>query len=170
MEQLGNELKKVLKAGMGAVAAGLEMGQDAIEQLAKKGEPLYEQAKNAVADAAGKVKQTIDSLNAQPQAQEIIDALRGMGKEAWDQVRAALNEFEAQAAEAEQAAKDAGYTDIYSKSLITLTAFEKLMGKDTFQEVLGPYVTKPKCKLTLVPVTDKRPEVFVNTVQDDFNE
>ena len=107
MEQFGNELKKVLKAGMGAVAAGLEMGQDAIEQLAKKGEPLYEQAKNVVSDAAGKVKQTIDSLNAQPQAQEIIDALRGMGKEAWDQVRAALDEFETQAAEAEQAAKDA---------------------------------------------------------------
>ena len=107
MDQLGNELKKVLKAGMGAVAAGLEMGQDAIEQLAKKGEPLYEQAKNAVTDAAGKVKQTIDSLNAQPQAQEIIDTLRGMGKEAWDQVRAALDEFEAQATEAEQAAKDA---------------------------------------------------------------
>ena len=107
MEQFGNELKKVLKAGMGAVAAGLEMGQDAIEQLAKKGEPLYEQAKTAVSDAAGKVKQTIDSLNAQPKAQEIIDTLRGMGKEAWDQVRAALDEFEAQAAEAEQAAKDA---------------------------------------------------------------
>ena len=107
MEQFGNELKKVLKAGMGAVAAGLEMGQDAIEQLAKKGEPLYEQAKNAVNDAAGKVKQTIDSLSAQPQAQEIIDTLRGMGKEAWDQVRAALDEFETQAAEAEQAAKDA---------------------------------------------------------------
>ena len=107
MEQFGNELKKVLKAGMGAVAAGLEMGQDAIEQLAKKGEPLYEQAKNAVNDAAGKVKQTISSMNAQPQAQEIIDTLRGRGKEAWDQVRAAPDEFEAQAAEAEQAAKDA---------------------------------------------------------------
>ncbi len=107
MDQLGNELKKVLKAGMGAVAAGLEMGQDAIEQLAKKGEPLYTQAKNAMSDAAGKVKQTIDSLNAQPQVQEIIDALRDMDKEAWDQVRAALDEFEAQAAEADQDAKDA---------------------------------------------------------------
>ncbi len=107
MEQLGNELKKVLKAGMGAVATGLELGQDAIEQLAKKGEPLYEQAKTAVTDAAGKVKQTIDSLSAQPQAQEIIDTLRGMGKEAWDQVRAALDEFENQAAEAEQAAREA---------------------------------------------------------------
>ena len=107
MEQLGNELKKVIKAGMGVVATGLEMGQDALEQFAKKGEPLYEQAKNAVTDAAGKVKQTIDSMTAQPQAQEVIDALRGMGKEAWDQVRAALDEFEAQAKEAEQAAREA---------------------------------------------------------------
>ncbi len=107
MDQLGNELKKVIKAGMGVVAAGLEMGQDAIEQLAKKGEPLYEQAKNAVTDAAGKVKQTFDSMTAQPQAQEVIDTLRGMGKEAWDQVRAALDEFEAQAREAEQAAREA---------------------------------------------------------------
>jgi polyhydroxyalkanoate synthesis regulator phasin len=107
MEQLGNELKKVIKAGMGAVAAGLELGQDAIEQLAKKGEPLYEQAKSAVADAAGKVKQTIESINAQPQAQEIIDTLRGMGRDAWAQVRAAIDEFEAQADEAEKAAREA---------------------------------------------------------------
>lgn len=70
----------------------------------------------------------------------------------------------------EEAAKGAGYTDIYNKSLITLTAFEKLMGKDTFKEVLGPYVTKPAGKLTLVPVSDKRPEVTVNTVNDEFQE
>lgn len=67
----------------------------------------------------------------------------------------------------EQAAKEAGYTDIYNKSLITLTAFEKLMGKDTFTEVLGKYVTKPAGKLTLVPVSDKRPEVTIN---DEFQE
>lgn len=70
----------------------------------------------------------------------------------------------------EEAAKGAGYTDIYDKSLITLTAFEKLMGKDTFKEVLGSYVTKPAGKLTLVPVSDKRPEVTVNTVNDEFQE
>ena len=70
----------------------------------------------------------------------------------------------------EEAAKGAGYTDIYNKSLITLTAFEKLMGKDTFNEVLGSYVTKPAGKLTLVPVSDKRPEVTVNTVNDEFQE
>lgn len=70
----------------------------------------------------------------------------------------------------EEAAKGAGYTDIYNKSLITLTAFEKLMGKDTFKEVLGSFVTKPAGKLTLVSVSDKRPEVTVNTVNDEFQE
>ena len=70
----------------------------------------------------------------------------------------------------EAAAKEAGYTDIYNKSLITLTAFEKLMGKDAFAEILGQFVTKPAGKLTLVPVSDKRPEVSVNTVNDEFQE
>lgn len=73
-------------------------------------------------------------------------------------------------AKVEAAAKKAGYTDIYNKSLITLTAFEKLMGKKTFADVLGQYVTKPAGKLTLVPVSDKRPEVSVNTVNDEFQE
>ena len=73
-------------------------------------------------------------------------------------------------AKVEAAAKEAGYTDLYNKSLITITAFEKLMGKKTFADVLGQYVTKPAGKLTLVPVSDKRPEVSVNTVNDEFQE
>lgn len=64
---------------------------------------------------------------------------------------------------------DAGYNDIYEKKLITLTAFEKLMGKEEFNKILGPLVTKPKGKLTLVPETDKRPEVIVN-VENEFND
>ena len=70
----------------------------------------------------------------------------------------------------EQAARDAGYTDIYNRSLITLTAFEKLMGKEIFQQVLGKYVVKPAGKLTLVPVSDKRPEAAVNTAETEFQE
>ena len=54
MDQLSDELKKMLKAGMGAVAAGLEKGQEAIDSLAQKGEPIYQQAKSAVSDAADK--------------------------------------------------------------------------------------------------------------------
>lgn len=49
------------------------------------------------------------------------------------------------------AAEKAGYTDIYKTELISLTAFEKLMGKKKFQEILGEYVVKPPGKLALVP-------------------
>ena len=70
----------------------------------------------------------------------------------------------------EKAAKDAGYTDIYNKSLITLTAFEKLMGKEDFNALLGKYVEKPKGKLTLVPVSDKRPEVTISNVENEFTD
>jgi hypothetical protein len=66
----------------------------------------------------------------------------------------------------EKAAIAAGYQDIYTKSLLTLTGFEKLMGKD-FDTVLGKYVTKPAGKLTLVPESDKRPEA-VTGKQNDF--
>lgn len=53
-------------------------------------------------------------------------------------------------------AKEAGYTDIFKQSLITITEMEKLMGKKKFNDILGNLVEKPKGKLTLVPETDKR--------------
>ncbi len=67
-----------------------------------------------------------------------------------------------------EAAKAAGYRDIYKRSLLTITAMEKLMGKKTFAEILGELVVKPEGKPTLVPVTDKRPELQVSTAADDF--
>lgn len=67
-----------------------------------------------------------------------------------------------------EAAKAAGYKDIYKQSLLTITAMEKLMGKKHFSEILGNLVVKPEGKPTLVPVTDKRPELQVSTAADDF--
>lgn len=58
-----------------------------------------------------------------------------------------------------ETAKEAGYTDIFKQSLITITEMEKLMGKKRFNELLGSLVEKPKGKLTLVPETDKRQAV-----------
>ena len=55
-----------------------------------------------------------------------------------------------------------GYTDIYKKQLITLTEFEKMMGKKKFAELLGKYVTKPPGKLSLVPESDPREPVVLN--------
>ncbi len=68
------------------------------------------------------------------------------------------------------AAKASGYKDIYKQSLITLTEFEKLMGKTKFNEVLGDLVYKPPGKPTLVPVSDKRPAINVSNANNEFNE
>lgn len=57
---------------------------------------------------------------------------------------------------AAEKAKEAGYTDIFKQTLISITEMEKLMGKKKFTEILGAYVEKPKGKLALVPETDKR--------------
>ena len=55
-----------------------------------------------------------------------------------------------------------GYTDLYKKQLITLTEFEKMMGKKKFAELLGKYVTTPPGKLSLVPESDPREPVVLN--------
>ena len=67
-----------------------------------------------------------------------------------------------------QAAVKAGYKDIYKKSLITITEMEKLMGKKTFAEIIGRYITKPQGKPTLVPASDKRAAINVTGAKDDF--
>ena len=66
------------------------------------------------------------------------------------------------------AAEAAGYKDIYDRKLITLTAMEKLMGKPTFNEILGDLVTKPAGKPTLVPASDKRPALDLVSAATDF--
>lgn len=57
--------------------------------------------------------------------------------------------------------REQGYqlSQIYKTTLIGITDMEKLMGKKQFKELLGEYVHKPKGKLTLVPVSDKREEI-----------
>ena len=59
-----------------------------------------------------------------------------------------------------------GYTDLYKQQLITLTEFEKMMGKKRFAELLGEYVAKPPGKLALVPDSDPRPAVDLNNAPD----
>lgn len=68
------------------------------------------------------------------------------------------------------AAAAEGYTDVYKRELLSLTEFEKLMGKKTFARVLGKLVVKPPGKLALVPDSDPRPAVDLNSdAGDDFD-
>ncbi|NBH97055.1 DUF2800 domain-containing protein [Anaerotruncus sp. 1XD22-93] len=69
-----------------------------------------------------------------------------------------------------EAAQEAGYTDIYRKSLITLTEMQKLMGRQKFEEILGNLIYKPPGKPTLVPATDKRPAMNITNAINEFNE
>ena len=66
------------------------------------------------------------------------------------------------------AAREAGYHDIYRKTLLPLTEMERLMGKDNFKAILGDLVHKPAGKPTLVPASDKRPAI--TNAKSDFIE
>lgn len=57
--------------------------------------------------------------------------------------------------------RDAGYTDdqILRMDLRGITDIEKLLGKKRFAELLADYIIKPAGKPTLVPESDKRPEI-----------
>lgn len=68
------------------------------------------------------------------------------------------------------AARAAGYNDIFRKTLIPITEMEKLMGKKTFAAILGGLVVKPQGKPTLVPASDKRPAITTTGATDDFKD
>lgn len=58
--------------------------------------------------------------------------------------------------------------DFMRSSLETITNVQRLVGKDIFDEKLGPCVVKPPGKPTLVHVTDKRPAIGLDTAKREF--
>ena len=68
-----------------------------------------------------------------------------------------------------KAAQEAGYTDLYKQELISLSEFEKMMGKKTFNSVLGDLVVKPPGKLSLVPESDPREAVDMGEGPSEFD-
>lgn len=74
--------------------------------------------------------------------------------------------------EAFSKAQEAGYShsNLYEQVPLSLAKLETLMGKKSFEEILGDYVEKPKGKPTLVEEKDKRPKYEIKTVWDDFED
>lgn len=61
--------------------------------------------------------------------------------------------------------------DAMVHKLRTVADMEKFLGKKEFESVLGQYVTKTPGDPTLVPITDKRPEIGSDAAAvDDFSE
>ncbi|GHV27356.1 hypothetical protein FACS18948_4600 [Clostridia bacterium] len=67
-------------------------------------------------------------------------------------------------------AEEAGYHDIYRKTLLTITEMERLLGKPLFNDLFAGLITKPQGKPTLVSSSDKRPELSLSTAEQDFME
>ena len=68
-----------------------------------------------------------------------------------------------------KAAQEAGFTDLYKQEMKSLTEIEKMMGKKTFNTVLGEYVLKPPGKLSLVPESDSREAVSIDGSPSEFD-
>ena len=62
---------------------------------------------------------------------------------------------------AAEAVKKAGY-DPYAHTILGLTAMTSLLGKKQFNEILGPYITRPHGKPTVVLESDSRPAITVD--------
>ena len=95
-------------------------------------------------------------------------ALQGKKWDGWKLVEGRSNRRYKDEDAVAKAAQEAGYKDIYKKSLITITEMQALMGKKKFDEVLGALITKPTGKPALVPESDKRP--VLNIAKNDFKE
>lgn len=75
MDEFCKELEKVIKAGIGAVATGVEKAQEAVDNLAQKGEPIFEQAKEKVAEAADKVVKAFNEIG-KPKMEDLLHDAR----------------------------------------------------------------------------------------------
>ena len=101
-----------------------------------------------------------------------LDAAVNHGKEwsGFKLVESRSNRKYADEAAVIEAARSAGYHDVFKKSLIPITEMERLMGKETFNELLGGLIVKPRGNPTLVPVSDKRPAINLTNATQDFND
>ena len=62
-----------------------------------------------------------------------------------------------------QAVTAAGEDPYKPREVQGITAMTKMLGKKRFDDLLGDFVHKPAGKPTLVPASDKRPELTVAT-------
>lgn len=92
-------------------------------------------------------------------------ALSGTRFNGWKLVEGRANRRYTDEAAVAQAVIDAGH-DPYERKLLGITAMEKLLGKKQFATLLSDLVERPQGKPTLVPITDKRPEM--TNAKDDF--
>lgn len=127
MDRLGDGLKKIMLAGIGALAVTGEKSQEIVESLVKKGEITVEQGKvlnqelkHNIKSKVDDARDTVKSKRAQAEAnldrKDVINTIRELSIEQFEKLKEvveslkeedAVNAAEEVAAEAEEAAGEA---------------------------------------------------------------
>ena len=94
-------------------------------------------------------------------------ALGGKSWTGWKLVEGRANRRYTDENEVIKAVCEAGF-DPFEKKVLGITAMQKLLGKTKFEKLLSAYIEKPQGKPTLVPESDKRPEISCANL--DFKE
>ena len=97
MSDILNNLEKLVKAGFGAASEGLDQAAKAVEKYAEKGEPAYNQAREAVSGAVDSLKKALTEPDGIETAQ-IKDLLRRLPREALDEIEAFIAGIKAEEA------------------------------------------------------------------------
>lgn len=79
----------------------------------------------------------------------------------WKLIEGRSNRAFSSEAEVVQALTESGFEEalLYERKLLPLTAIEKIVDKETWNNVVGAYIVKPEGAPTLAPADDKRPEL-----------
>ena len=92
-------------------------------------------------------------------------ALSGTRFDGWKLVEGRANRRYTDEAAVAQAVISSGH-DPYERKLFGITAMERMLGKKQFSTLLDNLVERPQGKPTLVPASDKRPEM--TNAKNDF--
>lgn len=110
VDKLGDGLKKVILAGIGAVATTAEKSKDVLDDMVKKGELTVEQGKVLNQELKHNIKETVKekvNVSVKPStAEELKDLLTNMTAEQLAELKEKL-----QAVEAEKASPDTDTTE-----------------------------------------------------------
>lgn len=106
MEGLGDNLKKLLLAGIGAVAVTAEKSKDVLDELVEKGELTVEQGKALNEELKHNIKKTVKenvNVSVKPSSPEELDELlEKMTPEQIEELRARLNALDEESETDEQ--------------------------------------------------------------------
>jgi polyhydroxyalkanoate synthesis regulator phasin len=90
MEKLGNSLKKIVLAGIGATAVTVEKSQEVLKDLVDKGELTVEQGKVLNEELKHNVKEKVKNVGKKA---EVAQILEGMSEEQIAQLKELLDSF-----------------------------------------------------------------------------